>query len=570
MSRLMIVALALLVAACGRDSEEAEAPGVVVTATPGAEVTDASVVDAALAADLLARIDAETATMWLSLEPMPAALMDRIWSSLAGMDELMDQDDEEVAEAIDNPLMRALWMEFAQLDSPEAYAERGLDPNGMSALHLMSIFPAFHWQLSDAEAFSAMLARIETEAETALPRQNVDGHEVIWIDMDRIGLALHHDENFVTAALVSNREDLLRRVANLDRAPDPMQRATVDAFARQRGLQQDNFGFIDFQRLLALSLDGDDELLTQLRSDTPLGRAAADPACRSELGQLTEIFPRKSFGTAAITDTSLSMKFTLESEPTFGARMAALADSPMALDGHQGGVISIGIALNLIAARDFARELVGGWVENPPQCFLLEEVGENAASWQLALNRPIPPVVTNIHGARLNLSELTMGSADVPDLAATVAVFMRNPQMLIGMAQMFSPELAGLDLRPGGDPQPVPSELIPQLQGTPAWIGLSDTGLGLAVGANQDAALPAALTAGSADSAILSFSLDFTAYSELMAMGLANLPGQTAEFDADEAAEAMRLFAAVYRRMASSLHLSEAGIETRVTVDLAD
>ena len=568
MSRFLILALVVLVAACGRDADQDETTTAVSPTAQRAETAAPAAVDAALTADLLSRIDADSAMLWLSLEPIPDALLNRIWSSVAGLTEEMDED--EWASEIDDPLMLALAREFMQLTSPDAYAERGLDPNGLFAFHLMSIYPAFHWQLSDAEALEATLARIEAESETGFERRSLDGQQVIWVAGDGFGVALHHDAHFLNVALVADSEDLLRRVANLDQAPRPLQRSDVERFARERGLLLDSLGYVDFQHLIALLLDGEDELLVQARSDTRLGQVAEDAACRVELGQLTRLFPRKSFGTYAITGTSLSMKLTLESEPGFGGRMSALADSPVALDGRDGGLMSMGIALNLVAARDFGRQLVGGWVEAPPKCFLFDNIAANAASWQLALNRPIPPLVTNLHGARLNVSGISMSDGDQPEMAGTLVLFMRNPQMLIGMAQMFSPELAGLDLRPGGSPQSVPAELLPQLQGMPAWLGLSETGLGLAVGANQDAALPAALTAGSADSAILSFGMDLSAYSELLAMGLANLPGQGADFDADEAADAMSTLAALYQRMAGSLHLREAGVEIRMTIDLAD
>ncbi len=568
MTRLLIVALALLLAACGRESDPQEAANAVTTAAPQPEAT--APIDAALAADLLARIDADTAKLWLSLEPMPEGLMDQIWSALAGMNDQLNEDFTEMAENIGDPLIRALWQELGQLTSPQDYAERGLDPNGLAAVHLMSIYPSAHWQLSEPEAFAAMLARVEDEAETPFPRRDIGDEELIWVDMGQVGLAIHHDQQFMTAAIVSDREDLLRRVANLDQAPNPIQRSEVEGFARQRGLRLESFGFFDFGRLLALLLDGEDELLVQLRADSPLGMAAADANCRAELGQLTRMFPRKSYGNTDVTDTSISMKLTLESDSDFGRRLSPIADSPLSLTSDRSGLMSMGIALNLVAARDFGRQVVGGWVEAPPQCFLFNNIAENAAQWQLALNRPIPPVVTNLHGARMEITRLEMVEASDPEMAGTLAVFMHNPQMLIGMAQMFSPELAALDLRPGGEPQPVPAELVPQLAGTPAWVGLSESGLGIAVGEGQDSALPNALTAGSADSAILSFGLDIAAYAELVSIGLANLPGQGADFDAEEAAEAMAALSSLYRYMAGSLHLSETGIEMRLTVDLLD
>lgn len=567
MIRLMILALALLLTACGRDAD---------TPAGDAATPQTSGADAALASDLLTRIDAETAKLWLSLEPLPEALLNQIWSALASVDAQLAEENAALAEEIDDPLLLALWNELSQLRSPADYAERGIDANGLAALHLVSIYPFFHWQLSDPEAFAAMLARIEGEAGTPWTRRSVGDQDLIWIDLDRFGLALHHDANFMTLALVSDRADLIRRVANVDRSNNPIQRSELDRFASQRGLRQDSFGFFDFGRLLSLLLDGEDELLVQLRGDTRLGQVAADAACREELGQLVQLFPRKSYGNTLVSDHSLAMKATLEADPEFALRMSALADSPVSLLGKQAAVMSMGISLNLVAARDFGRQIVGGWVETPPQCLLFSNIRDNAANWLLALNRPIPPVVTNIQGARIHLDALDMEAGESGAISGTFALFMRNPQMLIGMAQIFSSELAALDLRPGAPPQPLPADMLPQLAGLPAWIGLSETGLGLAVGEGQDAELPAALEAGSADSSVLSFSVDMAAYASLMRMSLSNLPGQASagtDFDpaeADQAAEAMEMLAAFYRSMSNSLHLNESGIELQLQFELAD
>ncbi|TVS12708.1 MAG: hypothetical protein EA419_04005 [Wenzhouxiangella sp.] len=571
MRRLIILFSALLLVACDRNSAPEPPANDVASAQP--PVQNSVPADPALTAELLARIDADTAKLWLSLEPMPEALLEQIWSQMATLGDLQEEAYEDIAETIDHPVIRALLTELGQLDSPEAYAERGIDINGLAGIHLVSVFPLLHWQLTDQEAFAAMLARIESESETPLPRRQIGEEEIVWLELDRVGLAIHHDAHFVTIGLVPEREELLRRVANLDRASPGLERAEVDTFARDRGLRQDSFGFIDFERLTGLLLDGEDEFLVQLRADTPLGQAAEDASCRTELGQLTRLFPRKSYGTTELSAETLSMKLTLETDSELGESLAALADSPVSLASQRTGLAYMGVALNIVAARDFGRSVVGGWVENPPQCFLFSNIAENAAEWQLALNRPIPPLVTNLHGARIHLSQVEMDDGELADVAGTLAVFMRNPQMMIGMAQMFSPELAALDLRPGADPQPVPSELIPQLEDMPAWIGLSEGGLGLAVGEGQDAALPAALRAGTADSAVWSTGFDLAGYVELMEAGMGALAVRTGadeNFDSSEATAGWRILAEIYRYMHQSLHLTTEGIELQIRFDLAD
>ena len=570
MHRLIPCLFALLLIGCGKNASDA-APERPPTQDPQAPATTTQAAgseggDAALVSNLLNRIDAEPAALWLSLEPLPETLLDRLWQQMALASEQSEEVYGEIADATDDPLLRALLNELAALDSPDAWAERGLSIEGVSGLHTVGLFPLLHWEVADPDAFAAMLSRLEDEAETELPRRDIDGESVIWLAVDDLGLAIHHDREFVSAGLIADRPELLRRVANLDRPTRPLQLEQVNAFNTARGFGNDNAGFVDFQRLLHQLLDGEDEWLVEARREGGLARLDSDATCRTELGALTQAFPRKSFGSTHVDDQSISMLFRLETSSDLGLRMASMADSPVALSNERTGLLNLGLSLNLVAARDFARDIVGGWVDNPPGCFMFAGIADQAADWQLALNRPIPPLVTNLQGLRLQVDDMTITDGELEEMTATAALFMRNPQMMLGMAQMFSPELAALDLQPGGDPQPLPEGLVPNLGGLSAWMGLSDTGLGLAIG--DDSRLNAALEAGQADRRIFAGGVDLGSYATLIQLGMANLPG--GEEQAAEADEALALLAAIYRYMHKSIALSEDGVDFEFGFEVAD
>lgn len=215
-------------------------------------------------------------------------------------------------------------------------------------------------------------------------------------------------------------------------------------------------------------------------------------------------------------------------------RLVPIGQTPVGLRSGETTVLSGGIAFDLVAARDFAREVVAGWVDSPPQCGLFAEIASNASGWQQALNQPIPPVVTNIRGFRFNLSQLDLqGGMNVDNAAGTLALFVRNPQMLLGMAQMFSPELAALELKVNGEPQPLPAGLIPNMPNLPAFIALGDAAIGLAVGEGEKDGLPSALASQESDSAIMGYTIDIAGYGQLMEKMMA-MVAENSEDDIDE------------------------------------
>jgi len=564
MKRLILCLAFLTLTACGQDSPDAESD--VSAQAPVNRISDAT---PELTEKLLARIDSEPMMLWLSLEPLPQALLDQLWVRMETVGELNQETYEDAAENVEDPLARALIRELGALDSEEAWTERGIEIAGVAGMHTVGLFPFLHWQLSDEDAFGSMLARIEAEAETEFTRRAVEDQTIIWHDLGEVGLAIHHDSDFMTAALVPDRPEFLRRVANVDQAEQPLQAAQVDAFNTARGFHNDSAGYIDFQRLADILLNSDDEMLVAARTDGPLMGLANDPACESEILALTRVFPRQSFGTTAASDSSMTILTRLETAPDFGLKLAALADAPMSLDIERSGLVSTAMALNLVATRDFGRELVAGWIDNPPQCAVFATVSENASDWQLALNQPIPPLVTNMHGLRLQLDELLLEEGQLSSVTGNLALFMRNPQMMVGMAQMFSPELAALDLTPGSGPQPVPPGLVPNLGDIPAWLGLSSSGLGLAFGSSDG--LVEALEPGETDSRVFAAGIDLAAYSELVKLGLSALPeGPVSEVDTAEADEAMALIASIYQYVYKAVHLGEPGIDLVMRFDLAD
>jgi hypothetical protein len=505
----LLIMPAFLLTACGRD--DADQPAI------GANGASADLqVDAA---DLFERIDADTIYLMANLETIPDDLMRVFWEPMAAMQDFNQYTYDQTAEEMSDrsPLLAALLRELGQIDSMEALEARGLSANGHWAVHGISLYPAVHWQISDSDVFSATLERLALQAETELPRRDVDGEEIFWVNSGDFSLAIHHDDRFLTIALIPDDHGLMRRVANLDQPTASYNPRDLQTFNQSRGFEPFGSGFLDFGALAARILDQGAEPVFPGARGERLRALSEDEACRAEFSALVGQIPRMTSGMTRMDNREVTLHTRVETDRALGTKLAGIANTPVNIETGATEFLSAGLAFNLVAARDFGRDLVAGWVNNPPECEVFSEIRANAADWQLALNRPIPPFITNLHGFRLNLDRIIMrDESGVEDAAGTLAVFMRNPQMLLGMAQMFSPELAALDLRPGGEPQRLPEGLIPYLSGVPAFMSLSEGGIGLAVGEGQAAQIRDALKTTTPDSAIFGYSINMAAYGRFM------------------------------------------------------
>jgi len=513
---------------------------------------------------LFDRVDADTPMLAANLATAPDEIIDHLWQSMEIMSEYSDPSSDEIADSVDDesPLLAALLEEISSIQDRESMEALGLHSNGYWAVHMISVYPVVHFELIDPAAFQAMLDRIAADSDTPLPKRQIGGEEIVWIESSGIGVAVHHDERFVTLAVVPDNDEMLRRAANLDRPEQAFQSDQLARFNQDQGFVRQGSGFIDLQAIFNRLMDTENSQAATARSILGLESLAGDPSCKTEMSAMLSIFPRAVAGLSALDMGRLDMKMVVEAESGMASRLSEIADTPVGLSGGEPRTFSAGIAFNLVAARDFGREVVSNWVESPPKCAAFSDVAENAADWQRALNQPIPPVVTNIRGLQVNIDDMVMGeSGQVEDAAGTLALFVRNPEMLLGMAQMFSPELAAMGLEQNGEPKPLPAGLIPNMPDLGAFIALGNEAIGLSVGEGQQDNLSAALTSSGSDPAVFAYAINFEGYSKLMTSMMSRF-GEMEGMPSDEMPppDFMAPFAELYDTSSFAVELTDQGI----------
>lgn len=553
MTRQLLLAafVAILLTACGGDDAGSDTVAPLTAAEGGNP--------------LFERIDADTVMIGANLAPAPDAVIDHVWQSTAAMNDINDASQDEISESLEgeSPILSALFKELSSIEDRESFEALGVHANGFWAAHMVSVYPVFHVELIDAAAFQAMLDRIAEDSETPLPTRQLDGEEVIWIDADEFGVAIHHDDRFATLAVIPDDEALLRRVANLDRPEQAFDAERLASFNSEQGFVAHGSGFMDMQGFVGRLMDADNDRAAPARASLDMQALVSDPACQTEMSALMAVFPRITAGFSALDTTAIDMKMAFETDADMAERMRAISDTPVGLTSSQPQTLSAGVAFDPVAARDFARELVDAWVASPPKCAAFAPIAAGASEWQRALNRPIPPVATNIRGFQVNIDEVAMGdSGQVDDARGTLALFVRNPQMLLGMAQMFSPEVAAMGVEQNGEPKPLPAGLIPNMPAIDAFVALSDEAIGLSVGEGQQDRLPAALASHDPDGAIFAYAINFEGYSELMESMMSQL-GEMEGVPADELppADFMAQFAEMYDTSSMAIKLTDQGIE---------
>ncbi|HKL53064.1 MAG TPA: hypothetical protein VJ902_03835 [Wenzhouxiangellaceae bacterium] len=559
MNRLCIAAIfaALITAGCGESETEAPQP-------------QESRPAAASSSDLngfLVNIDADTTYFYANLERLPEAVVDKAWAmseaSAKSNETIFDAlaEDEEVT-----PEIAALINEVKALSTREGWEAAGMHANPFYAFYGVDLMPFAELELSDGAAFNELIARVESDLEQPLQRRDINGVEVVWFELaEGFGIAMTHDQDSVTAALIPDDAAMLARVAGQYEPADAMGSDAFEAFNQEIGFSSYGSGFMDWQRMVNDLMTGDTALARLAHGDESFTSVVENPACVAEYQAVTEALPRLVFGYTRMTESNADFLARQETSAKLAASLAPIAQAPVSIDRDLSGLFNFGLAFDLVAGREFARGLVAGWVANPPQCPSFKEIAAQAPALQENLNRPIPPIITNLHG--LFLEAETFSFADgIPTGGGTLSFFMRNPQLLVGMAQMFSPAVAEMQLEPGGEPLPVPEGAIPQLQqaNLKAWLAMGENAIGIAIGEENVDALTSAIEATSADEFLMAGRMDFRMLLELVDVAesaLGDMDSEEAAMGLDAQRAQYEALAEIYDQASFKIRLGEKGID---------
>ena len=485
---------------------------------------------------LLAYVPSGTPYVAANLERLPEPVADAYLRRIQPViDELQSQlaaarlDLESGADgetATGRPRDRLALAVLRELDgnlSREGLASLGIDLLAERVVYGMGAFPVIRSGLADPDLLRATVQRILQNAGMASPEREFQGVSYWRLapeDDEDVPVALYvailSDHLAVGMLPVRAEADLLPAFLGIEQPAQSDAGRQLAELNRQRGYTPYGSGILDLKRLA-------DEFLQpgSLTARVMADLGAYDPAditpeCVDEVHAIIDNAPRMTAGTTELTANALAYQYQLESPPTLAARLVDLVARIPAAPTDSDRLMDFSFGLRTGAVRDFLREKAQAIVDDPFRCEQLLALNDRARQALEKLGQPMPPFVNNFRGLRVALDGVEFQKSGLPAGArGHLALHVDQPQMFLGMAQMFMPNLAELGLRVGEPPVRLPEDLYP-VPGIVSYAAMTDEAIGVSLGAGEEATLPDWLDARPGPAGMfLSLDYDARAYLDL-------------------------------------------------------
>ena len=555
---VLITSATLLLAACGKESDEA-AVAVQENTNP-----------------LLAHVPVDTAYVFANLEPAPVELTDVYVDRFQPVMDVMSEQIEQFqtnyqSGALEDNVMADLAM--AVLDelggslSQESLNKLGISLQAHQAIYAKGAFPVIRLGLSDAEELRNAVGRIEARMGYELPMKDLNGTSYWRITADEMKVAIYiailEDQLALSFFPVTAEDSLLAAFLGQEMPDQSM--ASNNALAimnYEKGYTAYGSGYVDTQKLSDEFLNPDSSTRRALGPHMDAHMDNLDAVCVDEIKSIIAKAPRMTTGVTQFTANELAMRYELEMESSLAAGLAALvSDTPSASNGNH--LLSASLAIKVGKLRNFVLEKATAIVATPYQCTKLNDLNMQAEQLITQLNIPMPPMVNNLMGVRVRMDDFDPDK-EITQANGLFALHVDKPEMFVGMASMMVPGFEDLDLANQTEPVRIPTEML-QMEGVDVFALMSDNAIGASIGEQHVSDLDAFMSAKPQDDGtFLSISYDMAKQMQIQSALAGQFPMAAAEdhTEVNEYSEAMKeVYMEILDRSRVDMRLTSEGLQ---------
>lgn len=489
----------------------------------------------------------------------------------------VQRSEEELAK------IEAVGNEIAAMMTLEGIRGAGIGRDATSVFYGNGLLPVIRVSLTDGALMEAAIARIEEKAGSKMEVANIGDvqYRVAGDDKAKIIVAVIENELVVGLVPSSASEELLKSSLGITKPRKSIaDSGELAALAKEHGYLPYVALLFDTKRLASSFVDpqsgANKELLEIIEHDA----GEISETCRNEILEVAAIMPRVVGGYTKLTPEGSSSSVLFELREDLAKSVSGLVAPVQGLGLTEAGLFSFGMSFDLAAIREFYSQRLDAMEANPYKCEYFADLQGSVAQGREMLQQPVIPIFYSIKGFMAvvdGIEGLDMATKQPPtSIDASFLLSVDNPQGLLAMGQMFSPDLAALDIKPDGVPARVP--LPPISEGiSEGHIAMTDKSIAFAIGADSDKKIAGLFAAEYAKTPpFMSMNMDGERYygfiNDAMAVAeqekLAN--GESSAAMSSAMGDLMSSFQSIIGQMNFSVNFTSNGIEVESDVEMQD
>jgi hypothetical protein len=514
-------------------------------------------------------------------EPAVREMLASYGDLLAELEDMLENSDEMQSEedAAEMDMVLGILRGLKPLMSADAYNAAGISKESLVIVYGNGLLPVMRLGVSDSTLLDAWVADIEAEAGGEFAVGTIRNKSYRYADAEdmRIVIGTFDNQFILTFMPAGFGDDQLADLLGLDLPAENLAETNkLQEIADEYDYVAEFIGFMDMQLLADTFIDSPSGLNAAALERMEYDAGTLSDICQAELRGLAATMPRMVTGYEAISAERIDSSLVVEVRDDLAGALAAIPTAVPGLGKAFDGLFSIGMSMDLKAARAFYAARVEALENDPLRCELLRDLQNSVVAGREALNQPVPPVVYDFKGflAVINdIDRLSAARQTPPEsVDGSVLVAMENAAGLLALGQMMSPELYEMDIQPDGKPHRLDLPAASAAGIENAWIALTDDALAISVSEGGDARLPALLAADSTSPPpFMSMNMDAARYYALVAesMDAEATDGDTEQFQA-AMSEMMIDIGSLYDRFMVDVHFTARGIEVSMDTTFAD
>ncbi len=433
--------------------------------------------------EVIAYIPQDTPYLWMGLEALPKALMDK--SSALFRGDMQDAGfwDEVGRSGMFTPQVAQLLKELGSLLDASRLQEIGLSPDYRVTVYGLGLLPVVRVELQNEEKARAFLKRIEATGDP-WPVKKLGDQAYFAFETSNVTMALAFVKNELVFAVVpAAMAEKLLKIAFLQEKPQNAFKdmSAFKALSRDYGLRY-SMGYLD-NRILgdmvmgrAQGINGEVAAALKLAQDLP-------EHCDQELSQLLAKMPRfvAGFGNGT-SDNREVMKLGLELDPNSAKDLSSIANQGFGM-GPKGKLLNLAVGLDLPKTAEYLKKQINAIQAAPFQCKYFSDINEASALLGGKL-----PLLMNPQWMDISAISAAVDAFDMKANASGSAMIAHaHPEKLLALLQGFG--VPDLGLKPDGQMVDLQGKLpelpLPNLK---PQARMTQNALGVAVGEGQNLA----------------------------------------------------------------------------------